>query len=171
MIALRAITFDISCCCCVRLLVARRTDRIRGANGSCHACARVCWEYPVIGSFQHTLARSCGNLLGMPTLESGTAKVGRVNFYNFRKNPVLRVPPRYWRCCALYVPATFVLSASNPREPRLPRSLSASLLGAIAGLMGSGGWSLVRLGVPCPSLPAGCRLVELCLVPHGRGAI
>ena len=104
--------------------------------------------------------------LAIPTLESGTAKVGRVKFYHFRKNPVLRVPPRYWRCRALSVPATLVLSASNPREPRLPWSPTASLVGAIVGLMGC---PLVRLGVPQRMTPAGCRLVVLCCFPHGIG--
>ena len=90
----------------------------------------------------------------MPTLESGTAKVGRVKFYNFRKNPVLRVPPRYWRCRALSVPATLVLSASNPREPGLPWSPLASLVGAIVGLMGSGGTLVLPASNPRePRLP------------------
>ena len=81
------------CCCCVRPFVARRTDQVRAANGSCHACARVCWEYPVIGSFQHTLSRSCGMLWPWPPFEFGTAKVGRVKFKTSVRTPFSACPP------------------------------------------------------------------------------
>jgi len=109
-----------------------------------------------------------------PPLISVLRRWGGSSFIASVRTPSSAFPPRYWRCRALPVLATLVLPASNPREPRLPRSLCFSL-GSNRGFA-EFWWVVTRpFGVPCPLLPAGFRLVVLCLVPrgnpHARGAI
>ena len=54
-----------------------------------------------------------------PPLNSVLRRWGGSSFKNFRKNPVLRVPPRYWRCCTLSVSATLRTCATGTLVPLL----------------------------------------------------
>ena len=72
--------------------VCARTFVRAGQTKSVQPMIRAIVKYPVIGHIQHTLSRSGGWHHGH-RLNSVIAMVGRVKFYDFRKNLLLRVSP------------------------------------------------------------------------------